>query len=111
MYYHRPKMGAVFYALGIAGTFAAVLGFFVAVAMYFETQGVTKDDFKAAVVAVLWTGLGSFLMLGLASVLNVLHDIRTETSKLAAFQMRLNPPPQAAAPSEAVPFPDRARRI
>jgi hypothetical protein len=112
MFYRRPKMSAIFYSLGIFGLFAAVLGFFVALAMYFETRGVTKDDFKDAFVAVLAIGLGSMLMLGLASILNVLHDIRAEASKIAASQMgRANLAPPAPVAPGPVPFPDRVRKV
>jgi hypothetical protein len=112
MFYSRPKMSAIFYTLGILGLFIAVLGFFVALVMYFETRGVTKDDFKDAFVAVLATGLGSMLMLGLASILNVLHDIRAEASRIAAAQMGRGPapPPTPTAPGP-IPLPDRVRRI
>jgi hypothetical protein len=113
MFYSRPKMSAIFYALGVFGLFIAVLGFFVALTMYFETRGVTKDDFKDAFVAVIATGLGSLLLLGMASILNVLHDLRAEASKIAAAQVaRLggsaSPGPATPGP---VPFPDRVRKI
>src|SRR5437764_1135925 len=85
MYYHRPRMSAIFYALGILGIFVATIGFLLAIAMYFETRGVTKEDVKAAFIASLSMGLGSLLLLGLASILNVLHDIRSEVGRLATL--------------------------
>ena len=101
MFYHRPKMSAIFYALGVLGILTATIGFLLAVATYFETQGVTKDDVKDAFIAALSLGLGSLLILGLASILNVLHDIRAEAARLAAMTQAAGQQPLAAAIARA----------
>jgi hypothetical protein len=87
MLYTRPRMSAVFYIVGLLGILSAVVGLLIAIAMYFETQGVTKDDVKDAFIVTVATGLGSLLLLGLASILNVLHDVRAEVARAAAIAL------------------------
>jgi len=109
MYYHRPRMSAIFYALGILGIFTATIGVLLAIAMYFETRGVTKDDVKDAFIASLSLGLGSLLILGLGSILNVLHDIRTEASRLTAVAQTAGQPTAMARGAEPNPVAEQQR--
>src|SRR5262249_24413247 len=101
MFYHRPKMSAIFYPLGVLGILTATIGFLLAVATYFEQQGVSKNDVKVAFIASLSMGLGSLLTLGLASILNVLHAIRAEAARLAAMTQAAGQQPLAAAMARA----------
>jgi hypothetical protein len=78
MIYTRPKMCAMFRLLGVLGVVGATVMVLVVTVMYLEVQGFTKDDVQSLLLIATAIGLGSLLMLGFASMLNILHDIRRE---------------------------------
>jgi hypothetical protein len=102
MYYTRPRMSGLFYILGLLGLICAVIGLLIAIAVYFETRGVTKDDVKDAFLATIALGIGSFLLLGLASILNVLHDVRAELGRIATLAQAEAGPAGVLAISRAI---------
>ena len=81
MLYTRPRMGTLFYFLGCAGLLATPLAAMTGVVLYLQARGFTKDDLATAMMVALAILLGSLLVLGMASILNVLHDIRAELSR------------------------------
>jgi hypothetical protein len=112
MLYTRPRMGTLFYFLGCAGLLATPLVTLTGMVLYLEARGFTKDDLATAMMVALAIFLGSLLLLGLASLLNVLHDIRAELSR--ANQLAGRDPSAARPPPHeppAPPKPPTARRL
>lgn len=111
MLYTRPRMSTLFYFLGVAGLFCTPLAAVTGALLYIEMHGFTKDDLSTSLLVALGFLIGSLLLLGLASLLNILHDIRGELSRanqLAGRDAAMRPP---AEPPVVPPRPPTTRRF
>jgi hypothetical protein len=115
MLYTRPRMGTLFYFLGCAGLMATPVAALTGMVLYLEARGFTKDDLATAMMVALAIFLGSLLILGMASILNVLHDIRAELSRSNQLAGRGEPAalrsPAEPPPSSPPPRPPTTRRF
>jgi hypothetical protein len=115
MLYTRPRMSTLFYFLGVGGLIATPIAGLSGVVLYLEAHGFTKDDLATALMVSLALFLGSLLLLGLASLLNVLHDIRAELSRanqLAGKDLTaLRPPAETPPPTPRTPTPRRFETV
>ena len=114
MLYARPRMGTIFYVLGLAGLVAAPVAAAVGFVAWLQTQGFGKDELQTAMLTALALLIASLVILGMASLLNVLHDIRTELSRANQLQAHARsaaavpvPPPAPAMPPPPDPIPFR----
>ena len=112
MLYARPRMGTIFYILGTAGLVAAPVTAIVGTVLWVQTQGFGKDELQTSLLVALAFLVSSLMILGMASLLNVLHDIRAELSRSNQLQAIHSarapaPPPAAAAPPPNPPIPFR----
>jgi hypothetical protein len=101
MLYARPRMGTIFYILGSAGLVAAPVTAIVGTVLWVQTQGFGKDELQTSLLVALAFFVSSLLILGMASLLNVLHDVRAELSRanqLQAIHSARAPAPPAPAP-------------
>ena len=103
MLYARPRMGTIFYILGTAGLVAAPVTAIVGAALWIQTQGFGKDELQTSLLVALAFFVSSLLILGMASLLNVLHDVRAELSR--ANQLQAIHSARATAPSAPAPAP------